>query len=153
MPNTKCTPQLKMLLMAENHKAVAKLKAAIKNRGIKKKDYAAVAVACEYNSASRAYREYGHSSKCHSSIQKKVIFVPPLYTALTKFGKVPTVNCKIKLFVGTCAEDFAANEVMCKYSNYNHGNYPKLKDLVFTEPIRMRTFQQKDFCNVCKAIF
>ena len=152
MPNTNCSHNLKKYLQNENKKMVETLRAAIKNREVRDEDYPQVAIACEYNK----YRAFGHSLKCHSSIKAPVKYVRPLFNALSAFGTPPEVKRNLGkgkvLFVGTCAEDSSANQVMIR-NNVATGHYPKLKDLVFTEPVRSRTFQRRKFCDVCKAIF
>lgn len=128
------------------------LKAAITNREVRDEDYPRVAIACEYGH----HKAYGHSLKCHSSIKASVNYVHPLYQALSAFGNPPEVKIvpatgKV-IFIGTCAEDSAANQVLIN-NNTATGHYPPLKQLVFTKPVRARNYQRKKFCDVCKAIF
>lgn len=126
------------------------MKAAIQNRPVRDDDYPKVAIACEYG----GHHAYGHSLKCHKSIKQNVNYVTPLKNALGVYGNPPEVKITSEkiIFVGTCAEDSAANKVMeACYSQRN--SYPILKDLVFTQPRRPRTNQCRKFCDVCKAIF
>lgn len=151
MPNTNCSASLKRYLHDQTNKLIDALRTAIKSGKVRDEDYPKVSIACEFSN----HRAYGHSYKCHSSIKKKVTFVIPLQKALSFYGNPPTVkkdpvSGKV-LFVGTCAEDFAANEVLEK--SLTSRMYPKLNSLVFTEPIRTRTRQRMKFCDVCKAIF
>ncbi len=152
MPNTNCTPSLLRYLRCENEKLVNKLKVAITSRKVRDEDYPKVAIACEYGK----HRAYGHSLRCHSSIKAPVKYVKPLYNALTALGTPPEVKKDLAmgkvLYVGTCAEDSAANQVMID-NNVATGHYPRVKDLTFTHPVRPRNFQRRAFCDVCKTIF
>ena len=150
MPNTNCSSRLKRYFVQQNNKMINTMKAAIQNRPIHDDDYPKVAIACEYG----GHQAFGHSLKCHKSIKQNVNYVTPLRDALGVYGVPPEVKIisgKI-IFVGTCAEDSAANQVMeACYSQ--HYSYPKLKNLIFTQPRRPRTYQRRKFCDVCKAIF
>ena len=152
MPNTDCTPELNRYLRRENKKIVDTLIAAIMNREVRDEDYPRVAIACEYGHD----KAYGHSLKCHKSIKSPVKYVRPLCQALSTFGTPPEVKRNLKTgkltFIGTCAEDSAANQVMIS-TNISTGHYPPLKQLVFTNPVRARNYQRRRFCDVCKAIF
>lgn len=152
MPNTNCTPYLNRYLQRENRKMVDALIAAIKNREVRNKDYPSVAIACEYGQ----HKAYGHSQKCHESIKNPVKYVRPLFQSLSVFGNPPIAKINPAtgklIFIGTCAEDSAANQVMIT-TNIATGHYPQLKHLVFTQPVRARNFQRRKFCNVCNAIF
>ncbi len=150
MPNTNCSPQLQRFLDQQNNTLIKTLKDAIKNREIKEDDYPKISIACEYG----PHRAFGHSSKCHASIRANTNYVPPLLNSLKRFGNPPEVKIKGSslLFIGTCAEDSAANQVLEKCFVRNN-RYPFLKDLVFTHPIRTRTHERKRFCDVCRAVF
>lgn len=152
MPNTKCSHSLRTFLQSQNKRLVDTLRAAITNREVRDEDYPKVAIACEYGK----FKAYGHSLKCHSSIKAPVKYVKPLYDALNVFGTPPEVKRNPVdgrlTFIGTCAEDSAANQVMIT-NKIATGHYPNLKLLVFTNPVRTRTFQRRKFCFVCKAIF
>lgn len=152
MPNTKYTPDLQRYLRQENKKLVDTLKTNITNREVRDEDYPKVSIACEYGQ----HKAYGHSLKCHSSIKKSVKYVKPLYQALGAYGTPPEVKRNLATgkvtYIGTCAEDSAANQVMMA-NNVSIGHYPRMKDLVFTEPVRVRNYQRRKFCDVCKAIF
>ena len=152
MPNTNCTPYLNRYLQRENRKMVDALIAAIKNREVRNEDYPSVAIACEYGQ----HKAYGHSLKCHKSIKRPVRYVQPLFQSLRVFGNPPEVKKNLATgnltFIGTCAEDSAANQVMIT-TNIATGHYPLLKQLVFTQPVRARNFQRRKFCDVCNAIF
>lgn len=152
MPNTNCTPGLRKYHQRENSKLVNTLKANITNREVRDEDYPKVSIACEYGQ----HKSYGHSLKCHSSVKTSVKYVKPLYQALRAFGTPPEVKRNLAAgrvtYIGTCAEDSAANQVMIA-NNVSTGYFPRMKDLVFTEPVRVRNFQRRKFCDVCKAIF
>lgn len=152
MPNTNCTPGLRKYHQRENSELVDTLKANITNREVRDEDYPKVSIACEYGQ----HKAYGHSLKCHSSIKTPVKYVKPLYQALIAFGTPPEVKRNLATgkvtYIGTCAEDSAANQVMIT-CNISTGHYPRMKDLIFTNPVRTRTFQRRKFCDVCKAIF
>lgn len=122
MPNTNCTPNLVRYLHRENKKMVKTLKDAIKNREVRDEDYPKVAIACEYS----GHQAYGHSLKCHSSVSAPVTYGKPLYQALKAFGEPPMVkhiDGRVQ-FIGTSAEDTAANQVMID-NNMATGHYPK----------------------------
>lgn len=152
MPNTNCTPGLNRYLHRENKKVIDALRAAIKNRAVREEDYPRVAIACEYSN----HQAYGHSLKCHSSINAPVNYVQPLLQALRVYGEPPKswkeVATGNTLYIGTCAEDSAANQVMEK-THISTGHYPRMKSLVFTKPVRARNYQRRNFCGVCNAIF
>ncbi len=152
MPNTNCSPKLNSYLRRENKKVVDALRKAITDREVREDDYPKVAIACEYCN----YKAYGHSLKCHSSIKAPVKYVRPLHVALSAYGNPPAVRFDPvtgkPTYIGTCAEDSAANQVMDK-TNLATGHYPRIKDLVFTEPVRARNYQRRKYCDVCKAIF
>lgn len=58
------------------------------------------------------------------------------------------------LFYGTCAEDEVANNVIEMWE-YKHGlPFPtKLTDIAFITPIRPRTGEKREFCEICKELF
>ena len=150
MPKRSSNPELRVLLVTENRRMLQTLRDAITERAVRDKDYPQVAVACECG----GHRAYGHSLKCHKSIRQPVSYVEPLLKALRPYGNPPEVkkvNGKV-VFVGTCAEDSASNQVLEKNKAQTHA-YPSLKDLEFTQPIRTRNYQWRAFCDVCKAIF
>lgn len=53
-------------------------------------------------------------------------------------------------FLGTCAEDDAASQVLRGLGIANGFN---LNNLGFTIPIRPRTGSKKSYCDTCKQIF
>ena len=152
MPNTDCTPELNRYLRRENKKMVDTLIAAITNREVRDDDYPKVVIACEYGQ----HKAFGHNLDCRSSIKAPVKYVRPLYQALCTFGTPPDRKWNPatgkQIFIGTCAEDSAANQVMIA-TNIATAHYPALKRLVFSQPVRPRNYQRRKFCDVCKAIF
>lgn len=152
MPNTNCTSGLKRYLRRENKNMVETLKAAITNREVRDDDYPKVVIACEYGQ----HKAFGHNLDCHSCIKAPVKYVRPLYKALSTFGTPPDRKRNPatgkQIYIGTCAEDFAANQVMIA-TNIATTHYPALKHLVFTQPVRPRNYQRRKFCDVYKAIF
>lgn len=123
---------------------------AITERPVRDKDYPRVSIACEYGE----HRAFGHSKKCHKSIREEITYVPPLKHALQRFHEPPfcgDINGR-PLFVGTCAEDFSSNKVLSSCKEIDNA-YPNLNELVFTFPVRPRTYQCRNFCDVCNAIF
>ena len=150
MPNTNCSIELWRVLIEGNREMTQTLTNAITQRPVKNKDFPCVSIACEYGE----YRAFGHSRKCHKSIRKEFKYVPPLLHGLRQFAEPPfsgIVKGRL-LFVGTCAEDFSSNQILENYMAV-HNTYPNLKDLVFTLPVRPRTYQCRDFCEVCNTIF
>ncbi len=150
MPNLNASPQLVRSLVYYVHDLRETLKSEIKNRPIRNEDFPAIAIGCEHG----IFGAFGHSRKCHKSLREEVNYVPPLLNALKRFGTPPTkriIGDKIH-FVGTCAEDSAANKVLQEIYEIRH-SYPTLTQLSFTHPVRPRTFQRRPMCSVCRSIF
>lgn len=67
------------------------------------------------------------------------------WTGTVKYRRV------VEKFVGTCAEDNAANSVLY---TLGAGQKPaSLKDLSFIPPVRTRTLKRERMCGVCRTIF
>lgn len=150
MPNLNASPHLVRSLVGYVHDLRETLKTEIKNRPIKNDDFPAIAIGCEHG----IYTAFGHSRRCHKSLREEVYYVPLLLKALKKFGIPPTkriIGGHIH-FVGTCAEDSAANKVLQEVFEVRH-SYPMLQQLSFTNPVRPRTYQRRPMCRVCKSIF
>lgn len=150
MPNLNASPNLVRSLAVYVHDLRETLKTEIKNRPIKHDDFPAIAIGCEYG----IYTAFGHSRRCHKSLREEVYYVPPLLKALKKFAVPPTkrsIDGHI-YFVGTCAEDSAANKVLQEVFEVRH-SYPMFQQLSFTNPVRPRTYQRRPMCRVCKSIF
>lgn len=72
----------------------------------------------------------------------------PYFDVRTKTVKFKRV---VEKFIGTCAEDNAAN---CVLYALNAGQKPAtLKDLNFIHPVRTRTLKRERMCKVCRTIF
>lgn len=56
-------------------------------------------------------------------------------------------------YVGTCAEDNAANQILHGYDKGKSGKPTELKTLNFYYPVRIRTFKRERMCNVCRTLF
>ena len=124
---------------------------AVKKGQLNIKDYPAVTVVCRKDSFIRV----GHSNQCINGLHQSISYVAPLYNALKPFGDPPQVVKKQgdkDVYVGTCAEDAAANKVLeCIYLKMK--KYPPLKELEFTTPIRPRTLEKIEMCPTCMSIF
>lgn len=55
-------------------------------------------------------------------------------------------------YVGTCAEDNAANQILYAYKG-RPGKPTSLKALTFDHPVRIRTFKRERMCVVCRTLF
>lgn len=125
--------------------------------------FPAVVVAGIYKKIIKCGRSTG--SKIDKATKK--LYVPPVFirykepllTHLKKYG-IPPTKCKyqirkgkkIDVFVGTCAEDNVANQLIEIFST----SYSPLNDLTsigFTVARRPRTGQVVPYCYVCKNIF
>lgn len=102
---------------------------------------------------------YPFAPLLHNALMQQAPNVPQLPYVL--FSKkrllVADANGEVKYkrvvekFVGTCAEDNAANSLL-------HGLNPAqkpatLKDITFIHPVRPRTLKRVKMCTVCKDIF
>ena len=59
---------------------------------------------------------------------------------------------EVKWFIGTCAEDNAANQIL--YGLKGDPNKPTdLKTLTFAHPVRPRTLKRERMCEVCRTLF
>ena len=59
---------------------------------------------------------------------------------------------EVKWFVGTCAEDNAANQIL--YGLKGDPNRPTdMKTLTFAHPVRPRTLKRERMCEVCRTLF
>jgi hypothetical protein len=68
-----------------------------------------------------------------------------------KTGKIEKKQFVDK-FIGTCAEDNAANCVLRETKN-NLNKPKRLKQLVFDYPLRTRTYEREKMCKVCNKLF
>ncbi|MBR5678223.1 MAG: hypothetical protein IKX20_08795 [Paludibacteraceae bacterium] len=136
-------------------------------------DLPKVAVACKYNGVERC----GFS--CNSNHVSRSDIIRPFYPLLERellnqapeAPKLPYVVFKkkrqpvvdmmsgdvirykkvVEKFIGTCAEDNAANCVL--FGQNGRGVPQSLKDLSFVHPIRPRTLMRVRMCDVCRTIF
>lgn len=119
---------------------------------IRKNDLPNVAVGC----LSGTIMGFGHSRKCIKELQVKSDFVDKIECALKNFGNPPEVKVVNgeNIYIGTCAEDAAANEVLKKFAKRKPQDIqPELGELIFSMPTRPRTLEYIHMCSVCKQIF
>lgn len=131
-------------------------------------DLPTMAAACEYAGLMKVGFSGKKGKKRRSDIIKP--FDNLLLAALKPFNrcnkKLPRIVFKkrkkpnnqyettseVKWFVGTCAEDNAANQIL-----YGLKEDPKkptdLKTLSFAHPVRPRTFKRERMCEVCRTLF
>lgn len=153
------------------YKAVVKLKKnleadwAVGRRG-KGYDLPTMAAGCEFAGVEK----YGFSGKKGKKEREDIIYPLDdfLLTELSKFSprnkKIPRIVFKkrrkpnnqygyiseVKWFVGTCAEDNAANQILHDMGN----NKPTdLKSMTFAHPVRTRTLKREMMCEVCRDLF
>lgn len=113
--------------------------------------YPAVAIGCEYGH----YKSCGRSKKSEiKALVRKISLHPILFTALKKATNVEpeqVIKGYPPIFVGTCAEDHAANEILLKMGG--KGRITSLNEIKFTKPRRPRTFEKRKMCQTCKLVF
>ena len=153
------------------YKAVVKLKKdleadwAVGLRG-KGYDLPTMAAGCEYGGIEK----YGFSGKKGKKERADIIYPLDnlLLSKLSKFSprdkKIPRIVFKkhrkpnnqyeytseVKWFVGTCAEDNAANLILHDLGNNKSAD---LKSLTFADPVRTRTLKRERMCEVCRDLF
>ena len=160
-------------LQIELYKAIAVLKSdleadwAIRLRG-NGYDLPTMAAGCEFAGLTKV----GFSGKKGRKRRNDIIkpFDVLLLTAFKPFNrgnkKLPRIVFKkrrkpnnqyettseVKWFVGTCAEDNAANQIL--YGLKGNINKPTdLKALTFAYPVRPRTLKRERMCEVCRTLF
>ena len=114
------------------------------------KDYPKVITGCEYFNVREAGRsERGRcytsrSTQLHPLVLNPIISIAPDWKGIpySKGGK----------HYGTCAEDDAATKVLYEFER-NGKSSSSVKDLVFAQPIRPRTLEPVDCCEVCEHVF
>lgn len=152
------------------YKAVVKLKKDLEAewaKGVRGEDYdlPKMAAGCEYAGIER----FGFSGKLGKKKRNDIKpFINPLLDALTSYcpkGKNPPhivykrkrINknfeyTEVKRYVGTCAEDKAANLIL--WDMMKSPNKPTdLKCLTFSHPVRTRTLKRERMCEVCRNLF
>ncbi len=153
------------------YKTVVKLKKvleadwAVGHRG-KGYDLPTMAAGCEYGGVEK----YGFSGKKGKKERADIIYPLDklLLSKLSKFSlrdkKIPRIVFKkhrkpnnqyeytseVKWFVGTCAEDNAANLILHDLGNNKPAD---LKSLTFAHPVRTRTLKRERMCEVCRDLF
>ena len=114
------------------------------------KDYPKVITGCEYSNVREAGRsERGRCYTSRSTQLHPLVFKP--IAAIVPFReRIPFSEGR--MHYGTCAEDDAATKVLFELEG-NGMPLPSVKDLVFAQPIRPRTLESVDCCEVCEHVF
>ena len=153
------------------YKAVVKLKKDLEadwgvGRRGKGYDLPTMAAGCEFAGVEK----YGFSGKKGKKDRVDIIYPLDklLISKLSKFSprdkKIPRIVFKkhrkpnnqyeytseVKWFVGTCAEDNAANMILHDLGNNKPAD---LKGLTFVHPVRTRTLKLERMCEVCRDLF
>ena len=131
-------------------------------------DLPTMAAGCEYAGLTKV----GFSGKKGKKRRSDIImpFDNLLLTAFKPFNrgnkKLPRIVFKkrrkpnnqyettseVKWFVGTCAEDNAANQIL--YGLKGNPNKPtNLRTVTFAHPVRPRTLKRERMCEVCRTLF
>ena len=158
-------------LQVNLYKAVVKLKKNLEAdwaEGLRGKGYdlPTMAAGCEFAGVEK----YGFSGKKGKKEREDIIYPLDelLLNKLSKFSrgdkKIPRIVFKkrrkpnnqyeytseVKWFVGTCAEDNAANLILHDMGNNKPAD---LKSLTFAHPVRTRTLKRERMCEVCRDLF
>ena len=160
-------------LQTDLYKAVVKLKKDLEadwSSGLRGNGYdlPTMAAGCECAGLTKVGFSGKKGNKRRSDIVKP--FDDLLLTAFKPFNrcnmKLPRIVFKkrrkpnnqyettseVKWFVGTCAEDNAANQIL--YGLKVDPNKPTdLKTLTFAHPVRPRTLKRERMCEVCRTLF
>lgn len=160
-------------LSTDLYKEVTKLKQSLEKdwaNGLRGKGYdlPTMAAGCEYAGVAK----YGFSGSETGKKRRNDIIKPLDNLLLAKFQrysprnkKIPRIVFKkhkkpnnkfeytseVKWFVGTCAEDNAANQIL--YGLNAQKKPIDLKALVFANPVRTRTLKRERMCVVCRDLF
>ena len=114
------------------------------------KDYPKVITGCEYANVREAGRsERGRCYTLRSAHLHPLILDPIISIAPNWRGKPYSEG---RMHYGTCAEDDAATKVLYEFGR-KRTPLPSVKDLVFAQPIRPRTLEAVDCCEVCEYVF
>lgn len=160
-------------LCVELYKAIVALKSGLeadRAMGLRGKGYdlPTMAAGCEYAGLMKV----GFSGKKGKRRRSDIIkpFDGLLLTALKPYNrcnkKLPRIVFKkrrkpnshyettteVKWFVGTCAEDNAANQILYRFKR-NPNKPTDLKTLTFAHPVRPRTLKRERMCEVCRTLF
>ena len=160
-------------LHIELYKAIVALKSELEAdwvKGLRGNGYdlPTMAAGCEYAGLTKVGFSGKKGKKRRSDIIKP--FDDLLFTAFKPFNrgnkKLPRIVFKkrrkpnnqyettseVKWFVGTCAEDNAANQIL--YGLKGNPNKPtNLRTLSFAQPVRPRTLKRERMCEVCRTLF
>lgn len=120
------------------------------SRSADEKDYPKVITGCEYANVREAGRS--ERGRCYTSrsAQLHPLVFNPIAAMVPSWKRISFSEGGFHF--GTCAEDDAATKVL--YSlNANGTPLPSVKDLVFAQPIRPRTLETVDCCEVCEHVF
>lgn len=114
------------------------------------KDYPKVITGCEYSNVKEAGRS--ERGRCYTSrtTQLHPLVFRPIAAIVPSWKRIPFSEDGFHF--GTCAEDDAATKVL--YSLDANGiSLPSVKDLIFAQPIRPRTLEPVNCCDVCEHVF
>lgn len=113
------------------------------------KDYPKVITGCEYYNV----REAGRSKRGRCYTQRSIQLHPLVFKPIADIAPSWKIPFSVAgLHYGTCAEDDAATKVL--YSLDRNGiPLPSVKNLVFAQPIRPRTLESVNCCEVCEHVF
>ena len=119
-------------------------------------DYPAMVVGCQYNSHDACGRSLSvpkyiakkiHRDELHTAVVSSLRSVKPGEKIPGHYVDSHTQRVR---FLGTCAEDDAASQVL---RGLGVANGFKLNNLGFTKAIRPRTGSKKSYCATCKQVF
>lgn len=121
-------------------------------------DLPKVVAGCLYDGQQKTM-EVGRSGCAHKSINQRIpradfnVQLVNALKAVKDTGKIPDTftdpaTGEIR-FLGTCAEDDAANKVLYTLEP----NTPKLNELQFTKALRPRTGNKVKYCKTCQTVF
>ncbi len=114
------------------------------------KDYPKVITGCEYADVKEAGRS--ERGRCYTSRSKYLhpLVLNPISVRAHSWKSIP--YSEAGMHYGTCAEDDASTKVLYELENKKIP-LPCVKNLVFTQPIRPRTQQPVDCCEICEFVF
>lgn len=114
------------------------------------KDYPKVITGCEYANVREAGRS--ERGRCYTSrsVQLHPLVFNPIADIVPSWKRIPFSEGGIHF--GTCAEDDAATKVLYEIERKRRP-LPSVKDLVFAQPMRPRTLEPVDCCEVCQHVF
>lgn len=114
------------------------------------KDYPKVITGCEYANVREAGRS--ERGRCYTSrsAQLHPLVLNPIISIAPNWKGIPYSEGGFHF--GTCAEDDAATKVLYEFERKRRP-LSSVKDLVFAQPIRPRTMEPVDCCEVCQHVF